>query len=82
MNKPETIRLPRVGSNCPHSGMSRAALNSVILPNEGNNYHPPVESFVLKRKGARTGIRLISYQSLIDYIHLHKQPSGKPEVTK
>jgi hypothetical protein len=82
MNKPETIRLPRVGFQCPHSGMTRAALNGLVLPTADNDFKPPVDSYVLKRKGARTGIRLISYESLLAYIHAHKQLPGKPEVSK
>ena len=69
---PETIRLPRAGERCPYSGLSRSALNALVLPTAANGYRPPVRSSVLRQRGATTGIRLIFYQSLIDYIHSHE----------
>lgn len=48
--------------------MSRSALNELILPNEHNDHRPPVRSFVLRKKGAKSGIRLIDYASLRAYI--------------
>lgn len=69
--KPEFIRLPRSGHKCSITGLSRSALNSLILPSEQNAHSPPVRSHVIKRPGAKTGIRLIEYQSLIEYIRNH-----------
>jgi hypothetical protein len=43
-------------------------MNELILPSEKNGNNPPVESFVRRVPGAKTGIRLISYQSLINHI--------------
>jgi hypothetical protein len=65
---PEYIRLPRPGTRCPFTGMSRSALNNLILPCELNGYKPPVRSVSLRRRGAVRGTRLIDYQSLMDYI--------------
>jgi hypothetical protein len=48
--------------------MSRSALNELILPAERNGFKPPVRSFCLRKKGAKTGIRLVDYQSLSSYI--------------
>jgi hypothetical protein len=66
--KPEFLRLPQAGQKCWCTGLSRSALNGVILPNEKNEWKPPVRSFVLRQRGAKTGIRLIEYDSLIDFI--------------
>jgi hypothetical protein len=51
--------------------MARSALNELILPTEANEHKPPVKSFVLRKNGARTGIRLISWSSLKAYILDH-----------
>lgn len=66
--KPEFIRLPKPGSHCPVSGLSRSYLNSLILPTEANGKQPPVKSVPLRQSGAKKGIRLISYDSLISYL--------------
>jgi hypothetical protein len=69
----EFLRLPRVGERCPVTGFSRGALNQLILPCEANDFHPPVRSFCLRQRGAKTGIRLIDYQSLRDFIFQHAE---------
>jgi hypothetical protein len=74
---PETIRLPKVGGQDPYFGMSRSALNELILPTARNGYKPPVRSFVLRRKGARTGIRLIDFASLKNFILSHPENAGQ-----
>ncbi|MCX6923041.1 MAG: hypothetical protein NT154_07515 [Verrucomicrobia bacterium] len=60
--------------------MSRAFLNSLILPTAANGFKPPVKSFVFRRKGARTGVRLISYDSLLSFILQHEQQPGQPVI--
>lgn len=71
--EPEFIRLPKPGELCPHSGMARSALNELILPTDANGHKPPVKSFVLRKRGARTGIRLISWASLKTHILAHEE---------
>ena len=71
----EFLRLPPVGQRCPVTGMSRAALNGLILPTDANGGKPPVKSFCLRQRGAKTGIRLIDYQSLRQHILAHAEPS-------
>jgi len=61
---PQFIRLPRAGKHCPHTGLSRASMNELIL---GDN--PKVRSASLCRAGSARGIRLVHYESLIDYIY-------------
>jgi len=70
----EFCRLPPVGQRCPESFfLSRAALNELILPTEKNNFRPPVKSFCLRQKGAKTGIRLIDRASLVAHILAHEE---------
>jgi len=74
--EPEFLRLPPPGVRCPFTGLSRSALNELILPTELNGFKPPVRSFCIRRRGARTGIRLIDYASLKAYIHAHAESVG------
>lgn len=70
--RPEFVRLPRAGTRCPYSNLSRAALNALIL---GAN--PPVKSFVLRKKWAVRGIRMIYLESLLEHLHkLMEQKDG------
>jgi len=57
-------------------GLSRSFLNELILPRPENKYQPPVRSHVLRRRGYRTGIRLISVDSLRDYILQNEEKGG------
>ena len=77
----EFLRLPPVGQRCPVTGMSRAALNALILPTDTNDHKPPVKSFCIRQRGARTGIRLIDYQSLRGFILAHAECGETQTVT-
>jgi hypothetical protein len=66
--EPVTIRLPRQGDRCPWTGLSRSALNDLVLPSKRNKFSPPVKSNLLKTKENSTGIRLIDFQSLKAYL--------------
>jgi hypothetical protein len=79
VREPEFIRLPKAGELCPYSGMARSALNELILPTPRNDFKPPVKSYVLRQKGCRTGIRLISWPSLKSHILAHED-KGKAEL--
>jgi hypothetical protein len=59
--RPEWIRLPKEGSNCVFTGLSRSYIAGLIR--EGK-----VHSRSLLNHGARRGIRLISYDSIMDFI--------------
>lgn len=74
---PEFVRLPKPGELCPFTGMARSALNGLILPTEANNHKPPVRSFVLRKRGARTGIRLIDFRSLVGYVRQHPEDTAR-----
>lgn len=73
--RPEWLQLPKSGQRCPISGLSRSALNTVILPNKGNGYKPQVLSRSIKsHKHASRGVRLVNVASLLEFIE--SQPSG------
>jgi hypothetical protein len=74
--EPEFIRLPPPGVRCPFTGLSRSALNELILPTALNNFAPPVRSFCLRKRGAKTGIRLLDYASLKAHIHKNAEAAG------
>jgi hypothetical protein len=73
----EFLRLPPVGQRCPITGMSRAALNALILPTEANSGKPAIKSFCLRQPGAKTGIRLIDYQDLRRHILAHAETGAE-----
>ena len=66
--RPEWVRLPKPGKRCIYTGLSRSTLNELAIPCEANNFLPPVKSAVIKKRGAMRGIRLVSYDSLMEYI--------------
>ena len=67
-DEPLYIRLPKAGQRCPRTGMTRSALNELILPSERNAYNPPVESKCLRKREGGKGTRLIVWQSLKEYL--------------
>jgi hypothetical protein len=67
--KPEWLRLPAPGTRCRFTGLSRSTLNELTIPGPANDFHPPVKSVVLRKRGATRGIRLISYDSLMTHLH-------------
>jgi hypothetical protein len=74
LTRPEFLRLPKPGQLCPFCGMSRSAINELILPTPRNEFKPPVKSFCLRQKGAKTGIRLVDYESLRSHIRSNAEP--------
>jgi len=48
----------------------------LVLPTKANSYAPPVRSYVIRQKGAKTGVRLVSGESLVDFILAHAETSG------
>lgn len=68
-NRPEFIRLPKGGGQCPYTGLTRSKLNQLILPAYWDDGMPPVKSILLRPDGCQRGARLINYQSLIDYLY-------------
>ena len=65
----EFLRLPRTGTLCPITGLSRSKMNELVLPCRNNDFKPPVRSVVLRQKGRIKGVRLIVFKSLFEYLH-------------
>ena len=59
--QPEWLRLPKPGTLCIHSGLSRTVLYQLCKADK-------IKSTVLRQRGASRGIRLISYDSLMAYL--------------
>ena len=80
--KPEFMRLPKAGERDPVFGLSRTVLNELILPCPRNGGRPPVRSVVLRKRRAKTGIRLIDLESLRAHLDKHVEPTfASPLVT-
>ena len=54
-NKSEFIRLPKSGKRCPVTGLSRSAINLLVLPCKQNDFRPPVRSHSMKKPGQIKG---------------------------
>ena len=67
--RPEFIRLPKSGTRCPHTGLSRSKMNQLVLPCKENDYKPPVESKCDRKRGTIRGTRFIVFDSLIGYLN-------------
>jgi len=67
------LRLPKPGTLCPITGLTRSYINLLVLPCKANGFNPPVRSFCLKQPGRKTGVRLVDINSLFDYIERHEQ---------
>jgi hypothetical protein len=80
-NRPEWLRLPKPGTLCPWTGLSRSKLNELILPNPYNNFKPVVQSICLRNRGQKKGVRLIVFDSLMEYLRSFAEdaPDSKPQ---
>lgn len=83
-HRPEWIRLPRTGTHCAYTGLTRSAMNSLILPSGDRAASHLVRSVCLRKKGRATGVRLVHLQSLLDYIahEARNQPVVVPRNNK
>jgi len=68
IQKPEWIRLPRPGERDRLTGLSRSTLCELAVPGAANDFKPPVKSILIKKRNAQRGIRLINFDSLIEYL--------------
>jgi hypothetical protein len=75
---PEFIRLPKPGTLCAWTGLSRTKMNELVLPNKTNGFRPRVKSVCLRQAGQKKGARLIHLAGLIAY--LHSQGNGSEPV--
>ncbi len=70
-NRPEFLRLPKPGNLCPYTGLSRSYLNNLVLPCKENGFRPPVRSVSLRRPGQTKGVRLVVFDSLMEFLRGH-----------
>ena len=77
---PEFIRLPKPGTLCPLTGLSRSKMNDLVLPSEANNFRPLVKSVSLRKQGQVKAVRLIVYESLRAYLHTLLAEQTREEV--
>jgi len=75
----EFMRLPKPRARDPIFGFSRSYLNSLVLPCKENGFRPPVRSIVLRKRGAKTGVRLVDLVSLRAYLNTHVEPTYKEQ---
>lgn len=68
------IRLPRPGERCPVSGLSRSTLAELVRPCARNDFRPPVEARLLRRRGASRGVALVSRASLLAFLNSLPRP--------
>jgi hypothetical protein len=69
------MRLPKAKGRDPLFGLSRSYINNLVLPCRENGYRPPVRSIVIRRPGARTGVRLVDVASLRQHLLQHVEPA-------
>jgi hypothetical protein len=59
--KPEFVRFPKNGERDPHTGLTRAFLYEAAQDGR-------IKTISLKARGAKRGVSLIVFDSLMDYI--------------
>jgi len=70
------FKIPK--TRCPATGLPRTKIYEATSPKPENNFNPPVESYELKKEGAKTGHRIVLGRSYCRYIRSHKtQPNAK-----
>ena len=74
MAKPEYIPIPRTGTKCPYSGLSRSGIYNLIGPNKANGDKAVVKSTRVKQRGKTRGRRLVHYKSLMAYLNSNTVP--------
>jgi hypothetical protein len=60
--RPEFIRLPKPGTLCAWTGLSRSKMWSLLET-------APIKTVCLRRPGAAKGARLVHLDSLLNYLH-------------
>ena len=71
----EFMRLPKPKARDPIFGFSRSYLNTLVLPCKENGFRPPVRSIVLRKRGAKTGVRLVDLVSLRAFLDRNVEPA-------
>jgi len=71
--RPEWLRLPKPGQRCPVSGLCRSYLHTLVRDGK-------IRTVSIRERGRKTGIRLISYDSLMAYIAKHDEAGTQAEL--
>jgi hypothetical protein len=60
--------------------LSRGGMSDVSVPGKNNNFKPPVRSiYVKKDPTAKRAVRLVDFQSLLDYLASHSDAVNAQE---
>lgn len=70
------IRLPSGKDLCPHTGLKRSYIYTLITASEKNEFKPPVDSVKLVSPGKTRGVRWVDLDSLKTYIRRHATSGG------
>lgn len=80
---PPILRLPKTGTRCPYTQLSRTGLSELISPTSRNGGKPPVRAIYQRaHRYAQRGIWLIPAETLFRYIlSSGTQPIGASQGT-
>ena len=79
---PTYARLPRAGERDAIFGLSRSALNNLVLPCKANGFRPPIRSISLKQPHTVRGTRLIVVASALEYFRKLEAEQTAPEAAQ
>jgi hypothetical protein len=74
---PKFIRLPKQGDKCEWTGLGRSKMSTFLLATKENGFSPPVKSLSLGPKQGSKGVRLVHFDSLMDYLNSLLEEGGK-----
>lgn len=67
--RPEFIRLPKPGTNCPITGLSRTSMYNLTVPCPANGYKPDVPAKCLRKRGNQRGTWYVPFEALVAYMN-------------
>jgi len=74
--RPHFIRLPKPKTQCPYTGLSRTGLYNLTVPCAANGNKPAVPAKCLRKIGNLSGVWLIPFDALIEYLNDLPTDSG------
>ena len=80
MDKPQYISIPRTGTKCSISGLSRSGIYNLISPTKANGHKVVVASSEVILPGKKRGRRMICYESLMRYMRSGVVPLEKANL--
>ena len=70
------VRLPSPRTRCAITGLSRSSMAELVRPCMRNNWQPPVDAVLLKKRHANRGCLLINKASLLAYLSELPRPTA------